>query len=1073
MIAYLTKSDASKGFNQIIDFLNGNSIKYALTVNLNNYVSCIKQFWTSVVVKKVNDVIRLQALVDKKRVVITEASIRDALRLDDAEGIECLPNKEIFTELARMGYEKPSTKLTFYKAFFSSQWKFLIHTILQCMSAKRTSWNEFSSSMASDVICLSSGRKFNFSKYIFDSLVRNVDIPTKFYMYPRFLQLMIRKQVGDLSSHSTKYTSPVLTQKVAEGDDDEVHVEDVNDVGVATEGVVSAAEDIPSTSQVQLTPHQSPQVQPQSPQHQPQPSQDAGLPINLLQNLMDTSTTLTRRVEHLEQDKIAQALEITMLKSKVNKLERRNKASKLERLKKVGSAQRIDTSDDTVIDDDVAVDAKDGQDADIDESADIQGRTAVSQAQIYQIDLEHANKIITEVVTTASTTITAADVPILAATTAAAPILTATPSRRRKGVVIRDPEESTTTSTIIHSEAKSKHKGKGILVEEPKPLKKKQKEDNAVKRYQALKRKPQTEAQARKNMMLYLKNVAGFKMDYFKGMTYDDIRLIFEKHFDSNVAFLQKTKEQMDEEDSRALKRLNESQEEKAAKKQKLDEGVEELKRHLQIVPNDEDDVYTEATPLARKVPIVDYEIYNENNKPYYKIKRADGSHQLYLSFLSLLRNFDREDLEALWSLVEERFATTKPKNFFDDFMLITLGAISQELEAVGILWCADNHIYNNTVDFAEEESEVSLELLRFIRQQHQEGVKGPTAYVSGESSSGQDNKQEQGPSTLGNQVQVDDYDFWTESYASDDDEIPTKQVSQDIMEEVSLTIDEAKLKKIDDEMLRQRFLSCQRDPEAPALSLINQDLLYLKKGSSDPEKIVLSLHKFLAVIFNDDDIKERTSRWIFYISKQKEPGKPKEVIYSSSNITQVIKTYWELGHEHKFITEIVARRANECIVSITEPDFKNLSKNDIEDMYLLIMNGTIPDYAETGLLWSLSVFIRRIEKHEMFSIIYESVHGIIYKNSKKEKRVMRHLQIHKFCDATLNRVLERLKSYNNDVKYGYIQKDLTKDEAEYLKLFEEEIEVRLKYRRQMRRWDVCEWKTTWTTKRTPRKIDP
>nr|GFD32892.1 hypothetical protein [Tanacetum cinerariifolium] len=45
----------------------------------------------------------------------------DALRLDDAEGVECQPNKEIFTELARMGYEKPSSKLTFYKAFFSPQ----------------------------------------------------------------------------------------------------------------------------------------------------------------------------------------------------------------------------------------------------------------------------------------------------------------------------------------------------------------------------------------------------------------------------------------------------------------------------------------------------------------------------------------------------------------------------------------------------------------------------------------------------------------------------------------------------------------------------------------------------------------------------------------------------------------------------------------------------------------------------------------------------------------------------------------------------------------------------------------
>ncbi|GKE80751.1 hypothetical protein Tco_1550751, partial [Tanacetum coccineum] len=227
-------------------------------------------------------------------------------------------------------------------------------------------------------------------------------------------------------------------------------------------------------------------------------------------------------------------------------------------------------------------------------------------------------------------------------------------------------------------------------------------------------------------------------------------------------------------------------------------------------------------------------------------------------------------------------------------------------------------------------------------------------------------------------------------------------------------------------------------------------------------------------IIFNDDDIEERTSKWvnkcvkkfnpyarygvehwknphanIFYISKQKEPVKPKEVIYSNSKIIQVIKTYWELGHEHKFITKIVARRANECKVSITEPDYKNLNKNDIEDMYLLIMNGKKVN------LTAPTISFLGVEKHKMFSIVYEPVHGIIYKNSKKEKRVMRHLEIHKFCDSTLNRELEGLRSYNNDVKYGYIQRDLTNDEVEYLKLFEEEIELRLKYRNRMRIWEM------------------
>nr|GFC15903.1 hypothetical protein [Tanacetum cinerariifolium] len=293
-------------------------------------------------------------------------------------------------------------------------------------------------------------------------------------------------------------------------------------------------------------------------------------------------------------------------------------------------------------------------------------------------------KEVIEVVTTAKLM---TKVGTIAAATTTASTITAASSaaRRRKRVVIRDPEETATPSTIVHSEPKSKDKGKGILVEEPKPLKKqaqieqdeayareleaelnkninwddvieqvkkKGKEDNDVLRYQALKRKPQTKAHAKKNMMVYLKNMAGFKMDYFKGMSYDDIRLIFEKYFNSNVAFLEKSKKQLEEEESGALKRKTESSKENVAKKQKLDEEVEELKKHLQIVPNEEDDVYKEATPLALKVPIVDYQIHTENNKSYDKIIRADGSHQLFLSFLSLLRNFDREDLEMLWQIV-------------------------------------------------------------------------------------------------------------------------------------------------------------------------------------------------------------------------------------------------------------------------------------------------------------------------------------------------------------------------------------------------------------------------------------
>nr|GEU37116.1 hypothetical protein [Tanacetum cinerariifolium] len=597
MIAYLTKSDASEGFDQIIDFLNASAIKYALIVNPNIYVSCIKQFWSSVSVKKVNDETRLQALIDREKVIITETTVREALRLDDAKSIDCLPNEEIFTELSRMGYEKPSTKLTFYKAFFSQQWKFLIHTILQCISAKRTSWNEFSSSMASAVICLSTGMIVaQQADDVADEVATGVDI-------------------DDVPASDAEPTlpSPTLTTQPP-----------------------PPPQELPSTSQVIPTPPPSSIAQPLSPPQQPQPSQpthDAEISLDLLHTLLETCTTLTRKVEALEQDKVAQALEIIKLKQRVKNLERKNKlkVSGLRRLRKVGTTQKDIPLEEVKVD----------KNAEVEESADVQGRPEESQAQIYKIDLEHTDKLLsmqddelepaklkevvevvttakltTEVVTAAAANITAATTPITAATITTAP-------NKGKGIMVQEPKPLNKKTQIEQDEAYARELeaelNKNINWDDViEQVQRKEKEDNVVLRYQVLKRKPQTKAQAKKNMMIYLRNMVGFKMDYFKGMSYDDIRLIFEKYFNLNVSFLEKTKEQLEEEESRALKRTSESLEEKAAKKQKLD----------------------------KEVHVVDYEIYTENNKPYYKIIRANGTHLLFLSFLSILRNFDREDLK-------------------------------------------------------------------------------------------------------------------------------------------------------------------------------------------------------------------------------------------------------------------------------------------------------------------------------------------------------------------------------------------------------------------------------------------
>nr|GEX98904.1 hypothetical protein [Tanacetum cinerariifolium] len=204
-------------------------------------------------------------------------------------------------------------------------------------------------------------------------------------------------------------------------------------------------------------------AQPSSPPHQ-QPSQpDAFLEssMTLLNILMKTCATLTQKVVNLEQDKIAQALEITKLKQRVRKLEkkRRTKHSGLKRLRK---------------------DTNKAEPGEVEEV----------------LEVVTSTKLMTEVVTTAAPITTVAQV-----SKASAP-------RRRRGVVIQDPKETATSSN---------------------KLKRSEKQDNAVIRYQALKRKPVTEGQARKNMMIYLKNMADFKMDFFKVMTYSELRPIFEK----------------------------------------------------------------------------------------------------------------------------------------------------------------------------------------------------------------------------------------------------------------------------------------------------------------------------------------------------------------------------------------------------------------------------------------------------------------------------------------------------------------------------------------------------------------
>ncbi|GKA62124.1 hypothetical protein Tco_0761643 [Tanacetum coccineum] len=154
MVAYLQKSEGSEGFHQIVDFLTASHIRYALTESPTIHVSLIEQFWQTATASTLeNGDMEITATIDGKVKVVSEASIRRHLKLEDSDGISDLPTTEIFEQLALMG-------------------------------SKKTAWEQFSSNIATAIICLATNRTFNFSKLIFEAMGEGSTIPVESHHTP-------------------------------------------------------------------------------------------------------------------------------------------------------------------------------------------------------------------------------------------------------------------------------------------------------------------------------------------------------------------------------------------------------------------------------------------------------------------------------------------------------------------------------------------------------------------------------------------------------------------------------------------------------------------------------------------------------------------------------------------------------------------------------------------------------------------------------------------------------------------------------------------------------------------------
>ncbi|GJX23365.1 hypothetical protein Tco_0227810 [Tanacetum coccineum] len=476
-----------------------------------------------------------------------------------------------------------------------------------------------------------------------------------------------------------------------------------------------------------------------------------------LNELMELCTKLQQRVLDLEHTKTTQALEIDSLKRRVKKLEnkKRSRTHGLKRLYKVGLSAKVVSSDDEGLGNQEDASKQGRKIDDIDVDAEItlvdetQGRindeemfdtSDLDGDEVFVETKEHVvNAATTTSTTVSAATITEVDITLAqalaelksakpkAVTTAATITITAITRPKAKGLVIQEQEQASIPTPIVSFSQSShaKDNGKGIMVEDPLQMKKKdqisydqqeamrlqaefdeeariarEKEEANVslieewndiqakneadqllaerlqareqealtieeraklfqqllekrrkffadKRVKEKRNRPSTKDQQRSIMCTYLKNMAGWKAKDLKNKT----ELVEESSKKAYVIEESSMKAKADTTQESSSKKAREELVQESSKKQKVDENneSEELKKNLEIVPNDGDDVTIEATPLSIKILI------------------------MYLTFTKMLKNFDKEDLEVLWKIVKARFKMTKLVNYMDEFLLLNL----------------------------------------------------------------------------------------------------------------------------------------------------------------------------------------------------------------------------------------------------------------------------------------------------------------------------------------------------------------------------------------------------------------
>nr|GEV53094.1 hypothetical protein [Tanacetum cinerariifolium] len=578
MIAILEKYEHNTNFHQIVDFVEASHLRYALTINPTVYVSYIRQFWSTARIETTNEGTKILATVDGQ---------------------------------------------------FSHQWKYLIHTIMQCLSPKSTGFNEFSSNIATALVCLATNRVYNFSKIIFDGMVRNVNNKvSKFLMYLRVNSPSFLGRTVPLF--------PCMLVTMGEGS------------GTLTEPHHTPS---PEARRCRLICHSW------KSRGLSNPSSSSVLPkLGCISGYNSgNGCSGNRQQDEMALKITAQDLEIATLKARIKNLEDR------------------DGGDDDPSGEDATIKGR---------RLEIGEEVASVLSSGVQVSVPPAAKVATVSIPPAGETHPISVPTGSSVVPTASPIFTtatvATPYSRRK-----------CKEKIVESETPKKKKLQEQMDVQIARHLEEEMERNAqrmneqiardaeiarihaeeelqimidgldrnnetianyakVLKYQIQQRKPLSKKQQKEFYMSVLRSHTGWKTRHFKGMTLEEIKEKFDPVWKKIEDFIPIGSKEEGERFKKKGLRL----EQDSAKKVKTSEEVskEDLKDMIQLVPVEE--VYVEA--LQVKHLIFDWEIQTEGKRSYWKIIRLGGSTTSYQFFVDMLKHFDKEDLNQLWALVKE-----------------------------------------------------------------------------------------------------------------------------------------------------------------------------------------------------------------------------------------------------------------------------------------------------------------------------------------------------------------------------------------------------------------------------------